>query len=58
MQYVPQYLTGQTAFIQGIGLLGTVKSIALPKIEKMRETITQGGFERAVDTGLFKAIKA
>jgi len=58
MQYVPQYLVGQTAFVQGVGLLGTVKSVALPKIEQMRETITQGGFEQAVATGLFKAMKA
>jgi len=58
MQYVPQYLIGQTAFVQGVGLLGTVKSVALPKIEQMRETITQGGFEQAIPTGLFKAMKA
>jgi len=58
MQYLPQYLVGQTAFVQGVGLLGTVKSAALPKVEKMRATITQGGFEQAVDTGLFKAMKA
>jgi P2 family phage contractile tail tube protein len=58
MNHVPQYLTGQTAFIQGVGLLGTVKSVALPKVEKIRETITQGGFERAVETGIFKAMEA
>jgi len=58
MQTIPQYLTGQTAFIQGVGLLGTVKTVALPKIEKIRQNITQGGFERSVDTGLFKAMQA
>lgn len=58
MQHVPQFLTGQTAFIQGVGLLGTAKTVALPKVEKIRETITAGGFERSLATGLFKALEA
>lgn len=58
MKHLPQFLTGQTAFIDGIGLLGTVKQVTLPKVEAMRETITQGGFERSVSTGCFKAMEA
>ena len=58
MQHVPQFLTGQTAFIQGVGLLGTVKTVALPKVEQIRETIKQGAFERSIATGLFKAMEA
>ena len=45
MKHVPQYLTGMTVFIDGVGLLGTAKSITLPKVEQMRESVTAGGFE-------------
>ena len=58
MKTIPHFLTGLSAFIDGIGLLGTVKSVALPKVEQMRETITQGGFERSVAVGVFKAMEA
>ncbi len=58
MKHVPQYLSAMTVFIDGIGLLGTAKQIALPKVEQMRETISAGGFERSVATGVFKAMEA
>jgi len=58
MKHIPQFLTGQTVFIDGVGLLGTVKQIALPKVEQLRETIKQGGFERSVSTGVFKALES
>ena len=58
MNHVPQFLTGQTVFIEGVGLLGTAKSIALPKVEQLREVVTQGGFERSLSTGVFKAMEA
>ncbi len=58
MKHIPHFLTGMTAFIDGIGLLGTLKSVQLPKVEVMRETVTAGGFERNVATGVFKAMEA
>ena len=58
MKQQPQFLTGMTVFIAGVGLLGTSKKITLPKVEQMRETITAGGFERSVATGIFKAMEA
>ncbi|MBL4775308.1 MAG: phage major tail tube protein [Mariprofundus sp.] len=58
MKHIPQFITGQTAFIQGIGLLGMVKTVTLPKVEQIRETIKQGGFERSIATGIFKALEA
>lgn len=57
MKHIPTFLTGMTVWIDGVGLLGTAKTITLPKIEKNRETTTQGGFERSVDTGIFKAME-
>ena len=57
MKHIPQFLMGQTVFIDGVGLLGTAKQITLPKVEQMRETIKQGGFERSVSTGMFKAME-
>jgi len=58
MKHIPQFITGITTFVNGIGLLGTGKKATLPKIEKIRETIKAGGFERALDTGVFKAMEA
>ncbi len=57
MKHLPHFLTGMTAFVDGVGLLGKVKQVTLPKVEQMRETVTQGGFERSVNTGLFKAME-
>lgn len=54
---IPHYLTGLTAFIKGEGILGAVKQVTLPKVETIRETITQGGFERSLSTGVFKAME-
>lgn len=58
MKQLPQFLAGQTSFVDGIGLLGTATTITLPKVEQMRETIQQGGFERSLGTGVFKAMEA
>jgi len=58
MRDVPQFITGVTTFIDGVGLLGTCKQVTLPKIEEMRETVSAGGFERAVGTGVFKQMEA
>lgn len=57
MKNIPHFMTGLTAFIDGKGLLGEVKSVQLPKVEEIRETIKQGGFERSVSTGVFKAME-
>ncbi|PHO10334.1 hypothetical protein CPG37_04610 [Malaciobacter canalis] len=57
MKY-PQTLTDFNIFIGGIGHLGTSKKVSLPKIEQIRETITAGGFERSVDTGVFKELES
>lgn len=57
MKDIPQFLTGMTVFIDGVGLLGTGKQVALPKVEQMRETISAGGFERSLSTGVFKAME-
>lgn len=57
MKEIPHFLTGLTAFIDGKGILGTVKSVQLPKVEQIRETITQGGFERSISKGVFKAME-
>jgi len=58
MKHVPQFIQGVTTFIDGVGLLGTCKQIALPKIEKVRETVVAGGFERSLDTGVYKVMEA
>jgi len=53
----PQVLTDINVFIDGIGHLGTSKKVTLPKIEKVRQSQTSGGFERTVDTGIFKELE-
>lgn len=58
MKHAPQYLSGMTVFIDGVGLLGTARQVTLPKVEQMRETVTAGGFERSQATGVFKAMEA
>ncbi len=58
MKHIPHFLTGMTAFVDGMGLLGTVKTVQLPKVEQLRETTTAGGFERSINTGVFKAMEA
>ncbi|ADZ93393.1 phage major tail tube protein [Marinomonas mediterranea] len=58
MTQVPQYLSAMTVFIDGVGLLGTAKQVTLPKVEITRETVTAGGFERAMSNGVFKAMEA
>ena len=58
MKHIPQFVQGVTTFIDGVGLLGTCKQMAMPKVEKVRETITAGGFERSLDTGIYKAMEA
>ncbi len=57
MKHIPQFLKGQTVFIDGVGMLGTAKQVTLPKVEQVRETINQGGFERSLSTGVFKALE-
>lgn len=54
----PQTLTDINTFIEGVGHLGTSKKVTLPKIEQLRETQTAGGFERSIDTGIFKELEA
>lgn len=58
MKHKPQFITGQTVFIDGVGLLGTLKQGTLPKVEQIREAIKQGGFERSIGTGSYKAMEA
>lgn len=55
---LPQTLTDINIFVDGIGHLGTSKKVTLPKIEQIRETQTAGGFERSLDTGIFKELSA
>ncbi len=55
MKNLTSFVTGVTAFINGIGRLGSLDKVTLPKFEKVRETITQGGYERSIDTGIIKA---
>jgi len=55
---MPQTLTDINIFVDGIGHLGTSKKVTLPKIEQIRETRTAGGFEQAIDTGIFKELTA
>lgn len=55
---LPQTLTDINIFVDGIGHLGTSKKVTLPKIEMIRETQTAGGFERSLDTGIFKELSA
>ncbi len=55
---IPNYLTGMTVFIDGVGLLGSAKTVKLPTVEQNRETITAGGFEHSVNTGVFKEMEA
>lgn len=57
MKKIPHFVTGLTAFINGVGVAGKTGAVALPKLEMLRETITQGGFERSVSTGVFKAME-
>ena len=53
----PQVLTDINIFVDGVGHLGTSKKVTLPKIEKVRQSQTAGGFERTVDTGIFKELE-
>lgn len=55
---LPQTISDINIFVEGIGHLGTSSKLTPPKIEQIRETITGGGFERSVDTGLFKELSA
>lgn len=55
---IPQFLVGMTVFINGEARLGKGKTVTLPKVEQIRETIKTGGFERSVSTGVFKAMEA
>lgn len=55
---LPQTLSDINIFVDGVGHLGTSSKLSLPKVEKIRETQTAGGFERSVDTGLFKELGA
>lgn len=57
MKQISHFVTGLTAFVNNIGTAGKIGAIALPKLETLRETITQGGFERSVSTGVFKAME-
>lgn len=54
----PQVLTDINVFVDGVGHLGTSKKVTLPKIEKVRQSQTAGGFERTVDTGIFKELES
>ncbi len=53
----PQVLTDVNIFIDGTTNLGVSKKVTLPKIEKVRQSQTSGGFERTVDTGIFKELE-
>lgn len=57
MKKISHFVTGLTAFVNNIGTVGKIGAVALPKLEMVRETITQGGFERSVSTGVFKAME-
>jgi P2 family phage contractile tail tube protein len=58
MKRLPQFLTGVSVFVGGVGILGTSNKASLPKVDQMRETIIAGGFERNVGAGVFKAMEA
>ena len=55
---LPQILTDINIFVEGVGHLGTSTKATLPKIETSKETQTFGGFERSVDSGIFKEMSA
>ncbi len=55
---LPQTLIDANYFVDGLGHLGVSKSLQLPKLEKIRNTIKAGGFEKDVDTGIFKKLEA
>lgn len=58
MLRLPQTLIDANFFVDGFGHLGVSKTFQLPKIEKIRNTIKAGGFEKDVDTGVFKKLEA
>ncbi len=55
---LPQTLVDANIFVDGQGNLGVSKSVQLPKIEKIRNTVIAGGFEQDSDTGVFKKLEA
>lgn len=55
---LPQTISDINIFVDGIGHLGTSSKLTPPKIEQTRETQNGGGFERSIDTGLFKELSA
>jgi len=55
---LPQSFVGANFFVDGFGHLGVSKTFQVPKLEKIRNTIKSGGFEKDVDTGIFKKLEA
>lgn len=52
MKRLPQFLSAQQIFIDGFGLFGTAKTVKLPPVEEMTETVISGGFESEEGTGV------
>lgn len=52
----PQFMTDINIFLTAIGHLGTSSSMALPKIETMKDTKQSGGFEKEISTGIFSKL--
>lgn len=52
--YSPQTITNANVIIDGIGELGTTKSVTLPKVEEEMYTQKFGGGTRHVPTGMYK----
>ncbi len=50
----PQTITNANVIIDGIGELGTTKSVVLPKVEEEMYTQKFGGGTRHVPTGMYK----
>ncbi|DAB40812.1 MAG TPA: hypothetical protein CFH81_00450 [Sulfurovum sp. UBA12169] len=54
---LPQSVVDVSVFIEGNGFAGLTDKISLPDIERILETSKAGGFERDVDTGVFKKME-
>ncbi|MCP3922636.1 MAG: hypothetical protein GY714_08635 [Desulfobacterales bacterium] len=54
----PQTMTGASAFIEGVGFLGTTKEVELPKIEFEEWESKSGLMVRKIDSGVLKPMTA
>jgi hypothetical protein len=55
---LPEKINGVNVFIDGIGHLGVVEEIKLPEIKQKYDSVSSGGFERDVQTGIFEKMDA